>query len=275
MIDAKPVLAPLPQAPKEDKTSIGAGLVTLGVIAAVIVFMRQPRERLIVGWALVHGLSTLSLAGYVLIAKWRGFVIERVGVGMGATLFDFRVRDMPFRIHALPMGGYVKFPMLKDEETGSIRPIPAGLRGFEEGRLWERLLLQSSACLLLFVLAVVLRGPVAAYHSFVNGFVQIFRMLLEPRAVGVPLVKGYLKVVEDHRWHLAISIVATKVAAGNIFPFYSSTGATILDAFARKLPFQALVRKVKGALFGLWITLWIAGVVSLMILLTTLLFFRT
>ena len=76
--------------------------------------------------AAVAGVIAFHEAGHFFAAKWQGMKIQSFNIGYGPKVLAFNdSSDTEFALRAVPLGGYVAFPINQefDEETGEVTKV--------------------------------------------------------------------------------------------------------------------------------------------------------
>jgi membrane-associated protease RseP (regulator of RpoE activity) len=166
----------------------------------------------------------LYTAGHGVAGRLAGLTVEEVGLFIGPTLLDFRVRGVRFKVGCVPLGGYVRFPA-----------------GDEKGQAWEgsfnalhplrRVAVLSAGPLAILALSVACLGPTRALRSFGRAFTQVvpFVTALNPSGLsGRDLLRGLSAVLRYRTFPAAVGVASAKIAAFNLLPLAPLVGGQIL-----------------------------------------------
>src|SRR5277367_1994174 len=55
--------------------------------------------------------------GHFLAAKWRGLVVEELGIWFGKPLWKKKIGGVNYSLGTIPFGGFVKLPQMSPMET--------------------------------------------------------------------------------------------------------------------------------------------------------------
>lgn len=153
----------------------------------------------------VHVMSMAAAAWLV------GAPIISIGLFFGPHIKRIKLGDAVLNIHAIPLGGYVKFS-----------------KDFQEGHPLNQILIAISGCIALLVLASVVFGVSEAFHKFVSGFTQIISGALSPRSEGSQFLIALYEFAKNNPFTLCLGLFASKFAAANMLPFPSLNGGDII-----------------------------------------------
>jgi membrane-associated protease RseP (regulator of RpoE activity) len=193
--------------------------------------------------------------GLYLAGRLAGASVSEVGVFNGPALATKRVGYTALRLNLIPLGGYVKFA---DAEGAP------SLRG--RGRLFEelspltRVLIASSGCLALLVLAAACLGPASALRHIASGFPQLVRGALHPLAVGAPLVARLVEFVATHPVVSTVGLIASKELAFNLLPVPILNGGDIIMILVQA--FRRFTEKARERIYQVGFLLLLAFAAS-------------
>jgi membrane-associated protease RseP (regulator of RpoE activity) len=134
--------------------SLGTGLVRLGLIVAVIVFLS-----IMYSWwaaAIIIALFvmiTLHEAGHFVTAKWSGMKATEFFLGFGPRIFSFRRGETEFGLKPILVGAYVKIIGMNNLDP--VDPVDEP-RTYRQQTYPKRLLVASAGSLVHFMLAIII-----------------------------------------------------------------------------------------------------------------------
>jgi Peptidase family M50 len=160
--------------------------------------------------AIVSGVFIFT-SGYLIFGYVRRIMVREVGFSLGPTIFSFRKRAIVWRFGLIPLTSWVKFA--PDVENSA-----DGYRGLEQLSIWEGILLRLSGIVILLIASMILIGPANATGSFLNGFVQFVRGVIDPKDYAKPQLASFVALVKQHEWRAVIGIVWSKMAMINTLP---------------------------------------------------------
>jgi membrane-associated protease RseP (regulator of RpoE activity) len=191
-----------------------------------------------------------------------GMELRELSIGIGPSLKFGRLRA-----GLLPIGGAVRF-RLEDEpdmEAGHEEAFPPRGRAFDTAPAWMRLCVVLSGCATLLLAAFAL-APGQALHDFLVTPAQLYAGISEPTegAAHAMLAAG-IAFARAQPFGATFALVAAKLAAFNLLPFFGSNGSAVLALIARALGWK---REPPQGLLLLWffatialLCLWVYGIV--------------
>ncbi|MDR1190390.1 MAG: RIP metalloprotease RseP [Verrucomicrobiales bacterium] len=84
----------------------------------------------VLGALLLFGLTVFAHElGHFIGAKWMGLYVDRFAVGMGPTLWSFKLGETEYCVKWLPVGGFVSIPQMAPMEAieGKVENLPKNL----------------------------------------------------------------------------------------------------------------------------------------------------
>lgn len=206
------------------------GLLILSVVIALVTRRTRHPTALLITLGLHIVILILHLTPYVVIGAWRKAHIEEIGLFFGPAILRLRLGPWPLRINCIPLGGYVKFANAEEApKPGWIAPAPSGSgRTFQDLHWWERIVLNSGPILLLLAVSAIILGPASAGRSFIATYSQMLEGVRLGKQSAMPLLSGFINLIETGSLLTALAILATKEAAFNCIPIPSLNGGAIL-----------------------------------------------
>ncbi|PYS87767.1 MAG: hypothetical protein DMF64_22315 [Acidobacteria bacterium] len=153
----------------------------------------------------VHVIA-MAAAGWLV-----GAPLEEINLFFGPRIKKVRLGNAYLDLHALPLGGHVKF----SDDFQAVHPI-------------KRIFIASFGCFALLVLAMLVLGTSDGLHKFFTGFYQIIGGALAPRSRGSKLLLAFYEFVKANGFVACVGLVASKMAAGNLLPFPVLNGGDII-----------------------------------------------
>lgn len=161
--------------------------------------------------------------GLFILGRLAGASVGEIGVFNGPALARLSVAGTTLRLNLIPLGGYVKF----DHAEGAPGLLGRG-RPLQELSVLKRLLIASSGCVALLVVAAACLGPASALRHVASGFPQLVQGALHPLAVGAPLIAGLARFVAAHPVVPTVGLIASKELAFNLLPIPLLNGWDII-----------------------------------------------
>jgi membrane-associated protease RseP (regulator of RpoE activity) len=149
----------------------------------------------------VHVLS-VATAGSLM-----GASIEEIKLYSGPCLFRVKLNSGSLYVHAIPLGGSVKFW----GELADVQPL-------------KQVFVAVSGTLALLVVAIFVLGISEGLEQFGAGFRQIVAGAFAPSATGAGLIRTAYDFLIANSFFACLGAVAAKMAAGNLLPVPSLAG---------------------------------------------------
>jgi len=198
---------------------------------------QQQYMRFLITFLIIHTLlMALHTAALSVTGSLAGLVITDVGLFMGPTLFQIKIRGLNIKFNLLPLGSYVTFDDQKRSGKKRVEDLHPLIRAFVGG----------SGSIALVVAGFVCLGFSAGLHHLVSGFGQVVLGALRPFAKGAHLWSLLYQFMNTSPLFVTFGLIATKEAAFNLLPLPLFNGGDIiinLISFVKRIP-DSLIQKL-------------------------------
>lgn len=197
------------------------------------------------------------------VGRLFGITIREISMGYGRPIY--RRNKVVLRLW-LPLGGYCKFKDTRAEGPLVSDPSDPDTAAFDrQSRIVQALVPLAGPFVLLGVGMLI--GPQTAWASFVSAFSQTFVGGVSPLSEAQVYLGNGVRVLSDTGFIALVGLVATKLAAFNLFPLPNLNGGQALFALMRRRNAQGGVWEERLLLWCIWP--WLALIASWMLALGT------
>jgi len=205
-----------------------------GFVAALCWFPGTRPFALFLG--LVTATTLVHQLGFAVVGTLAGAVVDEFSLFMGKALAQFNLPIKPLRgsartrqpgrtvtlsVGSLPFGGSVRFAGMDSEEAITEA-------AFYKLSLVRRLLIMLSGATFLLLLSAALLGWERAWSAFGSGFGQYVHGALAPLTYGQIMLSRLSDLLTKQPAHLALGVLAAKIAAFNLLPIPTLNGGQAL-----------------------------------------------